>query len=225
MSASFQLTLDTTPPQGADFQIDGGASYANAQTVTVHPVTSDASTTGYQIKVWGDVDATNDPNVQATEAASSWISWQDLSVKLSSGDALKTLNVRLRDDVWNQTAVITHTITLDTTLPVVTLGANSPDVAKVSEVAGKDVAHFNFTVAAETAVTYQVRAVPNTNSLHTDGTAIGTTNGSVNMAGSTPAATQVNCTITGEDLAAASPGDGPKTIKVFAQDAAGNWST
>lgn len=224
MSASFQLTLDTTAPAGADFQINGGAAYATGQNVTVHPITSDASTVGYQLKVWGDVDATNDPNVQATEAASSWVNWQDVAVKLSAGDGTKTLNVRLRDDVWNQSGVVTHTITLDTTVPIVTLGANSPDVAKVSEVAGKDTANFNFSVDSHCQA-WKICVVPNANSTQSQGTTIGATNGSSNMTGGALAAsTTVNCALKGADLAAASAGDGAKVIKVFAQDDAGNWS-
>lgn len=224
MAANFTLTLDTTAPAGADFQINGGASYATSRAVTVHPITSDASTTGYQVKVWGDVDTTVNANIQATEAASAWISWADIAVTLAAGDGAKTLNVRLRDDVWNQTGVVTHTITLDTTVPVITLGANSPDVAKVSEVAGKDTANFNFSSDSHLQA-WKVCVVPNANSTQDQGTTIGTTNGSTNMTGGALAAsTTVNSSIKGADLAAASAGDGAKVIKVFGQDDAGNWS-
>ena len=53
------------------------------------------------------------------------------------------------------------------------------------------------------------------------------TAGSSNTSGSAgtyPAATNIQVTITGTDLETASPGDGAKIVKVFVKNEAGTWS-
>lgn len=223
MPASFILNLDTTGPQGAAIVLNGNATYASTPSVTAAFSTSDGSTVGYQIKVWGNVDTTASASVKDTEANSSWQSWTPtLAIQLSAGDGLKTVSAKIRDDVWNESAIVSDTITLDTSVPVITLGA--PDVTKVSKIAGKRVAAAAFSTS-EALVAYEVRVVPSTSSLRTAGTLIGAANGSTNMSGGAVAESgTVNITIDGRDLEAASTGDGAKIVKVFGQDASGNWS-
>lgn len=224
MTASFVLTLDTTGPQGVGGTINSGAAYSTSRSVTLGPTTTDAVTTGYQIKIWGDVDPTADANVQTTEAASTWITLTaSMAVTLSTGDGVKNLTWRLRDDVWNQSATATDSITLDTTSPVPTVDTG-PTPSKVSKIAGKDTASFTWHSDTDYQ-SYSVRVVPSTSSDHTAGTEIPTTAGSTNTgSGSGTAATEVTTTIKGTDLETASAGDGDKIVKVFVQDLAGNWS-
>lgn len=220
----FYLTLDTTGPANPSIVIEGGAQYATQQLVNCEISTSDADTTGYQMKIWGDVDTSYDPDVQDTEANSNWITFQDTKqVKLSAGDGAKTLYVRIRDDVHNESGQASDNIILDTTRPVVTI--SGPDVTKISKVAGKDTCAFSFQVDC-TFVEYKVKVVSSTGASHDTGTVIPTTAGSTNMtgSGSFPANMPIDCTIKGADLEAASAGDGQKIIKVFAKDEAGNWS-
>jgi hypothetical protein len=225
MPSYFTLTLDTTGPANPSLSINAGASYATAQLVDLTIGTSDGSTSGYQMKIWGNVDTSYDTNVQATEAASAWITFSaSKQVKLSSGDGAKTVYVKLRDDVFNESSQASDSINLDTTRPVVTI--SGPDVSKISEVVGKDVASFSFTVDS-VFTEYKVKVVASSGSAENTGTQIGTTNGSTNMsgtAGNYAASTAINCTIDASDLKAASAGDGAKVIKVFVKDAAGNWS-
>lgn len=225
MAANFQLALDTTGPQAVGGKLNGDATYTNVRAVTLAATTTDPDTTGYQIKVWGDVDPAADPNIQATEAASSWITLTaSIAVTLAAGDGTKNVTWRLRDDVWNTSSTATDQIVLDTTVPVVTISAG-PDVAKVSKVAGKDTASITWSSDSH-IVAYQVRVVPNASSDHNAGTLIPNAAGSTNVSGGAVAAsTAVTTTIKGTDLEAASAGDGAKTVKVFAQDDAGNWST
>lgn len=224
MANNFTLVLDTTAPAGVALNINSGAAYATAQVVTAQPSTSDGATAGYQMKVWGDVDPANDANVQVTEGASAWIAYStSMAVKLSAGDALKTLNVRIRDDVGNQSAPAVKTITLDTTLPVATISvAASP--TKISKVAGLDTTTFQF--QADAAIqAWKVKVVPSTGSIESAGTQIPTTAGSANVTGGAlGATTNQTVTIKGADLETASAGDGNKIVKVFVQDQAGNWS-
>ncbi len=226
MATNFTLTLDTTAPGSPQIIIDSGAAYAATQTVSAGITTADGSTVGYQMKIWGNVDPANDASVQATEGASAWITFAATkSVKLSSGDGVKTLNLKIRDDVWNESGAVTDTITLDTSSPVpnVTVAA-SP--TKISKVSSKDTSTFTW-VSDEAFVDYKIKVVSNASDAHTAGTTIATTNGSTNMSatgGSFPAATGIVSTIKGQDLETASAGDGTKIIKVFVKDAGGSWS-
>jgi hypothetical protein len=218
MASTFTLTLDTTAPQDATLTIDGGAPYAATTSVTAEFATSDASTAGYQVKVWGDLDGG-----PATEGAASWQSYASLTVTLTSADGLKSVYGKIRDDVGNETAVLTDTITLDTTLPIVTISvAFAP--TKISKIATFDTATGSFQV--DTAIqAWKIKVVPAIDSMHTAGTTIPTTGGSVDTSGGSLAAdTNQSVTITGADLEAASAGDGPKIVKVFAQDISGGWS-
>lgn len=224
MANWFNLILDTLGPQDPSVSINSGDAYTNDQLVTLSIGTSDSDKTGYQMKIWGDVDTAYDTNIQATEGTSTWITFAtSKQVKLSTGDGTKTVYVKLRDDVWNESAQASDSITLDTTVPVVTI--TGPDVSKISKVASKDTAAFSFSVD-QTFVEYKVKVVPSTSSLHTAGTQIPIAAGSTNMSGtgSFAASTPISCTIKGADLETASAGDGTKTIKVFVRDAAGNWS-
>jgi hypothetical protein len=225
MASTFNLTLDTTAPAGVALDINTGAAYATQQAVTAQPSTSDGSTVGYQMKIWGSVDPAADPNIQATEAASSWIAFSAAqAVTLLTGDGAKTLNVRIRDDVGNQSASASKSITLDTTVPVATISvAASP--TKISKVATFDTTTFQFQADVHIQA-WKVKVVPATGSVHTAGTQIPVTGGSSNVTGGALAATtNQTVTIKGVDLESASAGDGSKIVKVFVQDDAGNWST
>ena len=220
MSSFFNLTLDTLPPQNVTLSINGGAAYTNLLDVTLAIGTTDTPTTGYQMKIWGNVTAA------ATEAAAAWETFApSKSVTLTTGDGMKTINVRLRDSVWNESAIASAQITLDTAAPVVTV--TGPDVSVVSNVEGKNEAVISFTVD-EIFTEYTVRVVPDSNALHTAGTQIPTTNGSVNMSGNNPsgfpANTAIECLVNGADLATAAGADGTHIIKVFAKDRSGTWS-
>jgi len=224
VASFFDLVLDTTAPQDPEIVIESGGAYVTTQNITAHPGTSDADTTGYQMKIWGDVDTSNDPDIQDTEGASAWITFNtSKAVKLSSGDGSKTLHCKIRDDVLNTTAEVTASVTLDTTVPVATISvAASP--TKISKVATKDTSTFQWQADVHIQA-YKVKVVPSSGSPHTAGTQIPTTAGSSNTSGgAVNATTNVTSTIKGADLESASAGDGTKIVKVFVQDDAGNWS-
>lgn len=227
MATNFTVTLDTTGPGSPSVSIDGGAAFTGDVDVVLTIGTGDGDTTGYQVKIYGDVDdAFATGEYRALEANAPWVSYgTSKNVRLSAGDGSKTVKIKIRDDVFNESTEATDAITLDTSIPVpnITVG---PDVTKISKVSGKRTVSFSHQADA-TFDEYKVKVVPATNSLHTAGTQIGTTNGSTNMSGSAggyPATTNINSTIDGRDLEAADTGDGDKIIKVFVKDASGNWS-
>lgn len=231
MASYFNLVLDTTAPGGATLSLNGGATYATSTSITAALFTSDSPTTSYQILIWGDVNTGSNANIQTTQGASSWITptfssgTASQAVVLSTGDGSKTINARIRDDVYNETSTLTQSITLDTTAPTVNI-TTGPDVTKISTTAGKRTVNFTFTNGSEAVTAYEVMVVPNSSSVHSAGTLIGTTNGSTGVSGGSKAASATQAVVLdGRDVIAASAGDGTKVIKVFVQDAAGNWST
>lgn len=222
MASFFNLTLDTTAPSGLYVKLDGDALYTTSATVTLTTRVSDSSTAGYQMKVWGI-------NGVASEAAASWETFATTkSITLTSGDGLKTVYVKVRDDVGNETATVSDTITLDTTVPVVTI-SSGPDKTKISKVSGFDTVVFNFVSDVDFHV-YEVHLVPATNSTREAGTLLtlhdaGYSNeNGLQVPNTLPADTNVPITITGEQVAGASAADGVKIIKVFVKTPAGIWS-
>lgn len=219
MASYFNLTLRTIAPAGASLTINGGAAYTNTTAVTLAIGTSDTPTTGYTMKIWGI-------NGVATEAAAQWETFAATkSVNLTTGDGLKTVYLKVRDNVYNESAAVSKTITLNTSVPIATI--TGPDVSVISKITGKDTASFSFMVN-EAFDEYSVRIVPATTSLHTAGTQIPSKAGSTNMSGTKSggfqANTAINCTIKGADLETASNGDGLKIVKIFAKNMAGSWS-
>lgn len=217
MASYFNLVLDTLAPQGLTVKLNNGSQYTTSKNVTLNISVSDTSTSGYQMKVWG-IDGSS------SEDSASWETFASTkSIALSTGDGLKTVYVKVRDDVCNETAAASATITLDTSVPAVTI--IGPDVSRISKTAPKNVATFSFT--SDVAFTeYKIKVVPSKSSLHDAGTLIGTANGSTNMnaTGTFKASTAISCKIYGKDLEMASSGDGEKIIKVFVKNAHGTWS-
>lgn len=217
MASYFNLVLDTLAPQGLAVKLNNGSQYTTSKNISLSISVSDTSTSGYQMKVWGIDGASSEDNATwETFAATK-------SIALPTGDGLKTVYVKVRDDVCNETAAASATITLDTSVPAVTI--IGPDVSRISKTAPKNVATFSFT--SDVAFTeYKIKVVPSKSSLHDAGTLIGTVNGSTNMnaTGSFKASTPITCKIYGKDLEVASSGDGEKIIKVFVKNVHGTWS-
>lgn len=218
MASYFNLTLDTTAPAGVTLTINDGDLYTTSAVVELAIGTSDDNTQGYQMKIWGIQDA-------AEEAAASWEAFAATkSVTLESGNGMKTVHIKVRDSVGNESVEVTDTITLDTSVPVVTI--TGPDKSTISKIATFDTSIFNFScdVAFEE---YKVCVVPATTSAQDAGTIIPTDGGSVNTSGNEgdyEASNNIQVTIKGADLEAASSGDGVKIVKVFVKNAAGTWS-
>lgn len=212
MASYVQLTLDTTAPSGITLSIGTGQAQVSVTSQTLHIGCGDGEKTGYQMKIWGSITGA------ATEDAASWESYTaEKQVVLSSGDGLKTIYVKVRDDVYNESAETSATVTLNTAVPVVTI--TGPDVSRISKVPPKNVAVIGFMADVEFAE-YTVRVVPSIDSAHNAGTQIG----ELGETGSFEADTSKSVSIYGAELEDASSGDGQKIVKVFVRTAAGVWS-
>jgi len=226
MASYVELILDVTGPAGVTATLEGGANFTTGQLVDCAIATSDADATGYKVKIWGDVDETENPNIQTDEADAIYFSptWDvnevTQQVKLVSGDGLKTIYVKIMDTVDNVSSSANDTITLDETSPAITTG--DPNVPRISNKTGKRTAVFTF--QADTAFDeYVVMVVPTTGSVYADGTVIGTTNGSANTSGNAgeyPATTPISVTVDYDDLiaAGAASGETPNIVKVFVKE-------
>lgn len=220
---SLVITLDTAPPASGAFVINDGAGWTAVQVVTLDLSTS--STDIEEMLIWGDVDPTDTPAIQATEGASTWIAFASSKViKLSAGNGLKTIYVKLRDDVGNATLALSQAINLDTDIPWVEITAGV-DVDRISLVSGWNEASFSWR-CNQAFERYEVRVVPSSIIGHQFGTLIGTAGGSTNVSadGAFAANTPITTTIRAADLQIASPGDGPKIVKVFVRDTTDVWS-
>lgn len=231
MANYFNLTLDTVAPVSPSLILAGGGGSTNTQLILATIGTTDTSTAGYTMKIWGSLDLAqaqadglmSSSAQDTTEQSAQWVTFaSSKQLKLASGNGSKTIYLKLRDDVYNISAQVSKSITLDTVAPVVTI--TGPDVAKISKQSGKNICTFSFTVDSD-ITEYKVKVVTSESATYATGVAIGTTYGSTNMFGSVVKADRIiTCTINGADLEVASYGDGAKIIKVFAKDASGNWS-
>src|ERR1044072_3157488 len=100
MASSVTITLDTTAPAGVSISLAAGASTVTSRDISAAIASTDADLTGYQMKVYGDVDdafATSES--RASEANAPWISFASTkSIRLAATDGVKTVRVKIRDD-------------------------------------------------------------------------------------------------------------------------------
>ena len=126
MASYIFLTLDTTAPGSLTLAVGQGQAQVSVSAQTLHIGCGDTDKTGYQMKIWGDITAA------ATEAAASWESYAaEKQVVLSSGDGLKTIYVKVRDDVYNESAQVSASVALNTAVPTVTV--TGPDNSHISK--------------------------------------------------------------------------------------------
>ena len=234
MASFFTIILDTIAPATTAIKIDGGSSYVSdpERLCTVSITTGDAATTGYQMKIWGNVDVSYNTNIAATETDAKWISYEESKqIKLSTTDGVKHIYCKLRDDVGNESSVVSAQTILDTQVHTVTIGSQS--VQKISAVAGYDTVTFTFYVSdtnpdTTSFIEYKVCCVASESVPAEEAVAIGTTGGSVNMSGTGifPFDEPISCTLKTADLVAtaAGAGDGSKIIKVYAKAQDNSWS-
>ena len=117
MASYFNLILDTLAPSGITLSINNGAIYTTTASVQLTIGCSDSDTTGYQMKIWGINGAT-------TESQASWETFTtSKTVTLPAGDGLKTVYVKVRDDVYNESSAVSAQITVNTSVPTVTVSA------------------------------------------------------------------------------------------------------
>ena len=136
MASYFNLTLDTTAPSGLSITLNDSDIYTTTTAVTLAVSLNDENTNGYQMKVWGTAGV-------AEENAATWETYQkSSSITLPTGDGLKTVYVKVRDAVGNETTAASDTITLDTSVP--TVSVTGPDKSVISEVEGFNTAIINF---------------------------------------------------------------------------------
>lgn len=224
MASYFNIILDTLGPSGVNVKINGDAIYTSSLDVTLTITVADEDTTGYQMKIWG-LGINGPSNADDAE----WETYTETkSIALWGEDGLKTVYVKVRDDVGNESGIAEDTITLNTSVPKVTV--SGPDRAKISEVDGFNTAIINF-MSDVPFIQYKVCGVTSVTTTESNGIQIGSANGSINISGEKTdgevfaADTNIEVSINASDLKVAAGGsDGVIIVKVFVKNEAGTWS-
>ena len=103
MAAHVTVALDTTAPS------------LTTQLASDGSLTITAGAEATEMKVWGSIDVSNPANAGygETEGAADWVPFDpSVQVALSPGDGAKTIRVRVRDEVWNQSAAVAASVTI-----------------------------------------------------------------------------------------------------------------
>lgn len=199
--------------------------------------TQDSPIVAYQLTG----DFTDSSEEWQTFTADSGQNYMTVSgLNLTSGDGLKTITAKLKDEAGNITSTAASaSTTYDSAPPVIDV--NAPDYNKVSkqhtlrrntstaaEISGKYNDVCTFTWSANEALQAFKVCVNAVGQTAAGATAIGTTNGSQNMSGGSVAAnTDVTSVIFGADFAATdavNDVDGAYEVIVYGQDLGGTWS-
>lgn len=102
MPASFKLTLDTQTSLALEYEAG-----PEPNTIIVK-LAADADVV--EAKLWGAIDITDPGNANYSETmgGADWFPFSgELLVKVGPGDGQKVFSVRVRDDVWNESAIET----------------------------------------------------------------------------------------------------------------------
>ena len=191
-------------------------------------------------KVWSDITEA------ATEEAATWktftpgtgLDYMSVGLTLTTGDGLKTVNVRIQDKAGNTGSAASATVTLDTVAPILDVNGvdynviskiHKPRLASSSEPITDTYADkMTFKFSSDSKLLQWKVCVNETGQQASCAVEIGTSGGSINMTGTNLAAnTEVTCTIMGADLAAnaiVADTDGAYEIIVYGEDEAHNWS-
>ena len=232
MANYVNITLDTISPAGVEVLINDDDDKVTSTAAVLTISCTDTDLTGYQMKIWGTADAPE-------ENDASWETYrEEKGITLPAGDGLKTVYLKVRDDVWNESATVSDTVTLYEKLPsIISLSVNK---SKLSLVEGQSVTVGSFGMDEDISAV-RVMLVQNVNDTYDSVTniAIPVTNGSriwneneetisgefLDAEAFVSNAQLVNFDISAADINAVAPGDGVKIVKVFIRSAAtGSWS-
>ncbi len=122
-TAAIQLsrTYDSQPPAGGAVSIDGGSDYTNSTAVTLTLVAADAA-----YMIISDDSGFSEASYEPYATSKNFT--------LSSGDSIKSVYVKYRDEAGNETAAISDTIILDTQAPIVSLSSTASSLTNVSPI-------------------------------------------------------------------------------------------
>lgn len=234
MANYIYITLDTAAPGGVAAEAKGGGDTAS-RIIPISISCSDQDKTGYEMKIWGTAEAIN-------EEDANWEPFSETkTVTLADGDGLKTIYVKVRDDVYNESPEASCTVTLFTNVPSVSVSAS---LSKISKIPGKDTTVITC-VPDDDVTAFKMVAADSADALYNDKSNISictaggsffktddfpeiTASGSLEYHGEETvcaAGNSIIFTLKAEDIENASPGDGAKLLKVFVKSAhSGKWS-
>lgn len=235
MSDYIKLTLDTTPPEDVEMLINGGAAYTFSRFVELKVSCADSDTQGYSIKVWG-VDGVDD------EDDAPWEEYfQSKLVSLSEGDGEKTVYVKVRDDLFNESDAVCDTVSYRSS-PIPFVKGLTVDTSKIFSSGVRRTASLIWNVDKDFDAV-KIMLVDDVNAAYDDDSniSIPTANGS-HICGANgkiistgdymeiynyklSSNVGMSAVLYARDITAVSPENGIKVIKVFVRSCEnGNWS-
>jgi hypothetical protein len=115
----FTTLSDTSKPSGS-ISINSGNSYTNSANVTLKlSALDDVGITGYYISTSSSTPSTSSSGWTSISSTTNYSA--SISYTLDSGDGIKTIYVWYKDDASNISDTYDDSITLDTTLPEITI--------------------------------------------------------------------------------------------------------
>ena len=123
-SWSFTATAapDTTAPTSGSVNINSGNAYTNSTTVTLTlSATDNVGVTGYYLSTSSTTPSASDSGWTSVTSTTSYSA--SVSYTLSSGEGGKTVYAWFKDSSGNISSAASATITLDTTVPTVTISS------------------------------------------------------------------------------------------------------
>jgi len=111
---------DTTAPTNASISINSGASYTNSTAVTLTlSATDSVGVTAYYLSTSASTPVASASGWNSVTSATSYSG--SVSYTLTTGDEQKTVYVWFKDAAGNVSSVVSDSIILDTTVPIVTI--------------------------------------------------------------------------------------------------------
>ena len=193
LNSNLSAPRDTTIPTGS-ISINDGVSYTNFTTTTLSLSASDSTgVAGYYLSTNSTKPSSGDTSWTSISSTTSYSA--DVSFNLDSGDGSKTVYVWYKDEAENVSDTASDSLTLDTTVPTVTISSPTSDETNTTT---------NSTISLDGSAsdsTSGINSVKWSNSNGESGMASGTTNWSISS---------INLS------------SGDNTITVIATDNAGN---
>ena len=233
MANYLNITLDTIAPSGVSVLINGNADKVTSTAVTLTATCSDADLNGYQMKIWGTAEA-------PTEDTAHWETYRETkNITLPSGDGVKTVYLKVRDDVWNESATASDSVTLFEKVPEITqFYINRSRISMnqgMNHVAGsiyvsENVDKVKLMLVQDANATYNSPSnveIPKSygSEIYDDNDDAECSDSVLELNGVISKELGITFTVYAGDIVTASPGDGVKILKVFVRSAeTGRWS-
>ena len=187
--ATEKVVGETTAPTAGTLNINSGAAYTNSATVTLSlSATDNIGVTGYYVSNSSTTPSASSSGWTSIISTASYV--EDVSYTLIGGDGSKTVYVWYKDAAGNISSAVNDSITLDTTVPTVTI--TSPTSSSTHATTSSTVSLGGSASDSTSGIT----SVTWSNDVGGSGTASGTTSWSVSSISLSSGSNVITVTVT-----------------------------